>query len=430
VLKDVFGETEEPVAARWKNAVARGFDDEYGPFAEKPFRKPWSQPTATVALPKRAVHRDLLAASTNLGLKVHQRLAQAAPGTNLVVSPISVNLAMAMAAMGAQGETRREMARALGLGGIPENERQTSYSELMENLHYAAGGQELQIANSVWVRDSFRLQPQYEEVLKEGFAGEATSLSFSDARSAARINQWVADKTNGKIREILGSLSDDQRLMLINCVYFKGLWYQPFDAERTKDKVFHARSGDQQRPFMHMRNNFVYWEEEDAQVVRLDYAGFGSLGLWVFLPSRKMGLEKLVRGLRPSFWESARKRGEVRRGTLAFPRFKLDCSQQLNDSLRAEGMERCFDPDRADFSGMLVEPEPLFISAVLQKTNLEVNEQGTEAAAATQTTMMFGAILPQAPPKPFDMVVDRPFFIALGDAASGILLFTASVWEV
>src|SRR5271167_924981 len=286
------------------NSFAPSTDDEYGPFVEKSFNKPRSQPPATVALPKRWVHRDLLAASTNLGLKVHQRLAQATPDTNLVVSPISVNLAMAMAAIGAQGETRSEIVRTLGLDGMAENEWGVCYSELMENLQYAAGGQELSIANSIWVTDRYRLQPQYEQVLREWFAAEATSLSFSDARSVARINQWVDDKTKGKIREIVDSLSDEQRLMLLNCVYFKGLWYQPFEAKRTRDKVFHTKRGDLQRPFMHLRNHFVYWEDAQVQVVRLDYAGFSRLSLWVFLPSQQTGLEEFVRDLRSSFWES------------------------------------------------------------------------------------------------------------------------------
>lgn len=428
--EDVAGEAVEQVVARWKDAFVRSTDDEYGPFAGRSFEKPWSQPPATVPRPKRAVHRDLLAASTKLGLTLHERLAQATPGINLVVSPISVNLAMAMAAMGAQGKTRSEIARALGIDGIPENEWLTCYAELMENLRYAAGEQELQIANSIWVSDSYRLQSQYEQALKEYLGAEATSLRFSDARSVARINHWVDDKTKGRIRNIVDSLGDEQRLMLINCVYFKGLWYQPFDAERTRDKVFHARRGDQQRPFMHMRNHFVYWEDAQVQVVRLDYAGFSRLSLWVFLPSQQTGLEEFVRDLRSSFWESVRRHSETRPGTLALPRFKLECSEHLNQGLQAAGMERCFDPGRADFSGMLVEREPLFITEVLQKTYLEVNEQGTEAAAATRVAMTRMAIMPSEPPKPFEMVVDRPFFVALGDTASGVLLFTASVWEV
>ena len=405
-------------------------NDEYGPFAERSFKKPWTQPPATVPLPKRWVHRDLLVASTTLGLKLHQKLAQVAPGRNLVVSPISVNLAMGMAAMGAHGETRSEIARALGLEEIPENEWQTCYSELMQNLRYAAGGQELRIANSVWVTDNYRLQPQYEQVLKECFEAEATSLRFSDSRSVARINQWVEDKTGDKIHNIVDSLSDEQRLMLINCVYFKGLWYQPFDAKRTRDEVFHASRGDQLRPFMHMRNDFVYWEDQDAQVVRLDYEGFSSLSLWVFLPSKKTGLEEFVRRLRPSFWEFASKLSKTHPGTLALPRFRLECSEHLNQGLQSVGLKRCFDAHRADFSGMLVEREPLYISEVLQKTYLEVNEQGTEAAAATRVAMAMKAMMPPEPPKPFEMVVDRPFFVVLGDAATGVFLFTASVWEV
>jgi serpin B len=218
--------------------------------------------------------------------------------------------------------------------------------------------------------------------------------------------------------------------MLINCVYFKGMWYQPFDGKRTQDKMFHARSGDQRRPFMHMRNDFVYWEDKHVQVVRLDYAQSSNLSMWIFLPSRQNGLEQFVRGLTPSFWDYVRRQTETRPGTLALPRFRLECSESLNSSLQAAGIELCFDPKRADFSWMLVEREPLFISEVLQKTYLEVNELGTEAAAATQVAASMMAAFPPEPPKPFEMVVDRPFFVALGDADRGLLLFTASVREI
>jgi serpin B len=316
------------------------------------------------------------------------------------------------------------------MAGIPEGEWSACYIDLIDNLRYHAYGLELWLANSVWVTDTHRLLPEYEQAVRQQLAAEAISLPFSEARSVARINQWVAEKTNGKITDIINSLTDEQRLMLINCVYFKGLWYQPFDSKRTRDKIFHARSGDLRRPFMHMRNSFVYWENEHAQVVRLDYTECSSLSLCIFLPSQKTGLEEFVRNVPSLYLTAALRRSETRPGTLALPRFKLEGSQTLNSSLQAAGMKRCFDEQHADFSGMLVEPEPLCISEVLQKTYLEVNEQGTEAAAATRVEMIWAAALEPAPPKPFEMVVDRPFFVALGDTANDLLLFTASVWEV
>ena len=133
--------------------------DDYGPFPERPFhRKNWV-PKARVPQPRRVIHRDLLTASTSLGLRIHQHLARNAPHQNLVVSPISVNLALAMAAMGAKGETRGEIARALGLDGIAENEWQACYRDVIDNLRFAAGGQELRLADSIWITDTHHLRP-------------------------------------------------------------------------------------------------------------------------------------------------------------------------------------------------------------------------------------------------------------------------------
>jgi serpin B len=381
--------------------------------------------------PQRIARHDLVMASNSLGLTIHRHLAQKAPRTNVVVSPVSLSLAMALAAMGARGETSSELAAVLDTLGIADGEWQACVADFLRTLRFAAQQQELRIANSVWVTDTRRLLPEYEQAVKQWLEAEVTSLPFTHPRSVERINQWVHEKTSGRIAQILESLSEDERLLLVNCVYFKGLWEDPFERERTKERTFHALDGDRQRPFMHVRNRFAYWEDDDVQSVCLRYGGYSSLGMWVFLPEREVGLEQFLRQLKPSFWESAQlKSGDYRPGTLALPRFRLECSNRLNEGLRSAGVRFAFDRDRADFGGMLAGTEPLVISEVLQKTYLEVNEEGTEAAAATFDRIILGSRLHVEPPKPFEMMVDRPFFVAVGDRSSGLILFTASVWEV
>jgi serpin B len=338
---------------------------------------------------------------------------------------------MAMACLGASGETREELTRVLGTDRFPGGELQARYADLLQTLRFSAQEQELQIANSVWVNDSHRLLPEYERSVRDCLEAEATSVPFSDAQSVKRINHWVNDKTNGKIGWILNSLSEEQRLILINCVYFKGLWDEPFEKARTKDKKFHAVDGDRQRPFMHMRSGFAYLEDSDCQAVCLKYGGFSALEMWIFLPSQKVGLQNFLDSLKPSFSASVQNKSQERPGTLALPRFKMECSNKLISGLRAAGIKRAFDPVRAEFDGAVAESEPLYISDVNQKAYLEVSEEGTEAAATTYIeTMPTMAFMPEKPPKPFEMIVDRPFFVAVGDRSSGLLLFTASVWEV
>jgi serine protease inhibitor len=412
--------------------VSRAADAEYGAFPTRSFsRTPFRDPTTKIPRPARTARHDLVMASNSLGLTIHRHLAQKAPHTNVVVSPVSASLAMAMAALGAKGETRSELERVLDTVGIADGEWQVCIADFLQTLRFAAQQQELRIANSVWATDTRRLLPEYEQALKQWLEAEATSLPFADPQSVVRINQWVHDKTGGRIAEILQSLSEDERLLLVNCVYFKGLWDDPFERERTKERTFHGVDSDRQRPFMHMRNRFPYREDDDGQAVCLRYGGHSSLGMWVFLPAKKLGMELFLRRLKPSFWESAQLASrEDRPGTLALPRFKLECSNGLNDGLHSAGVRLAFDPDRADFGGILAGSEPLFISEVLQKTYLAVNEEGSEAAAASLTRVTLGAAIQAEPPKPFEMVVDRPFFVAVGDRSSGLILFTASVWEV
>ena len=236
-----------------------------------------------------------------------------------------------------------------------------------------------------------------------------------------RINAWVKEKTNGKIDSILNRLSDEQRLILINCVYFKGLWDEPFEKTLTKDRTFHGAGGNRQRPFMHMQSAFACLEDSDGQAACLRYGGFSSLQMWIFLPARKVGLERFLENLKPTFWAATQNSSQKRPGSIALPRFKIECTNNLNSGMRAAGILRAFDPARAEFDGMLAGPEPLYISDVQQKTYLEVTEEGTEAAAATYVRDATMALRPQKPPKPFEMVVDRPFFVALGDKSSGLL---------
>lgn len=389
-----------------------------------------SEPAAdAIPRPARRVPINLVAGTSSLGLKVHQHLAEAEPEKNLVVSPVSLQLILAIAATGAKNETREEIARALGADGMLAEDWQSCYENLLQTLRYSAQDQELSLANSAWISSDYHLSADFEQVVIGTFGGEARSLGGTDP--VAQINNWVAEKTGGKIPRMLEHLSDEQRLMLISCVYFKGLWAVPFEVQDTKQRTFHAPSGDQQRPFMHVRGGFNYFEDGNIQAVKLRYGSRGGLVCMVILPSRRLGLRQFLRQLEPSFWYSLRNAMDYRTGLLALPRFRVEGSMQLNESLKAAGIQRAFDPNRCDFSGMLREPDPLWIGTAQQNTFLEVNEKGTEAAAASFLDIpVMAALHSPPPPPPFEMIVDRPFFCAIGDISSGLILFTASVWEV
>jgi serpin B len=296
-------------------------------------------------------------------------------------------------------------------------------------LRYSAQGEQFSLANSAWITSDYHLSADFEQAVTGSFGGEAKSLG--GANPVAQINTWIAEKTGGKITRMLDHLSDEQRLMLISCVYFKGLWGNPFEEHKTRQRAFHAPSSDQCRPFMHLRGSFEYFEDRNIQAISLRYGSIGGMVCLVILPSRKFGLRQFLRRLEPSFWYSVRNELDYRPGKLALPRFRVEGSEQLNASLREAGIHRAFEPDKSDFGGMLREPDPLWIDAAQQNTYLEVNEKGTEAAAASFLDVPpTAALLPTLPRVPFEMVVDRPFFCAIGNVASGLILFTASVWDV
>jgi len=390
---------------------------------------PGGQAATTVRRPARRVVVNLVSGTASLGLKVHQHLAEAEPEKNLLVSPVSLQLVLAMATTGAKGKTREELTRALGADRILAEDWHACYTNLLQTLRYAAQDQPLTLGNSAWITSGYHLSAEFRQAVTDSFDGEARSLGGVDP--AAQINAWAAEKTGGKIAQLLDGLSDEQRLILISCLFFRGVWANPFEERDTKQETFHAPSGDQKRPFMHLESHFNYFEDEGTQAISLRYGSRGGLVCFVVLPSRRLGLREFLRRLQPSFWYSLRNAAGYREGSLALPRFRIESSKRLNESLQAAGIRRAFDPKESDFSGIICEPDPVWIGTAQQNTYLEVNEKGTEAAAASFLDMpCLAAMDPGVPPPPFEMVVDRPFFCAIGDVASGLILFTASVWSV
>ncbi len=217
-------------------------------------------------------------------------------------------------------------------------------------------------------------------------------------------------------------------LFLVNAVYFKGKWTSAFDRANTADGYFTAASGvRQQRPMMRQRGDYQYLENENFQAISLPY-GEGDWSMYVFLPSQTSSLSSFEKNLTPANWDAWIDDFELGSGEIVMPRFKVEYEVTLNNALKAMGMGVAFDPQRADFSGMLQTSLRPFISEVKHKAFAEVNEEGTEATAATSTEVR--VISAMIPSKKFRMVVDRPFFFAIRDNTSGALLFLGSVTNV
>jgi serpin B len=348
---------------------------------------------------------------------------------NLFLSPYSISLAFGMAWCGAGGETASQMAKVLHFEGDPAQVAagQGALQELLNGIQ-AKGDIKLAIANSIWPEKSYPFRPDYLTTLREHFAVSVTPCDFRTQPDVERlrINQWVEDQTNDKIKDLLpaGSINAMTRLVLANAIYFKGNWQHQFTASATKDEPFFLASGSQVKvPLMTQKTSFRYAEHPGLQVLSMPYAG-GELSMIVLLPEAKDGLASLENELTAGMlgeWAGRLRTSEV---TVHFPKFKVESSFELNRTMVALGMKDAFAAGRADFSGM-TERNDLFISDAVHKAFVEVNEEGTEAAAATGIAMR----LASAQPRPVVFRADHPFLYFIRHDATGAILFMGRMMD-
>jgi serine protease inhibitor len=379
-----------------------------------------SQPTMAMnATPINTV----VDANTRFSFKLFNQIYQQQENQNIVISPASISAALSMTYNGAKGETQEAIANTLELSGISLEDINQGNLELKQSLETTDEKITLNIANSLWLDQSTSFLPDFIQRVAESYKAELTQLDFSDPNSAAEVNNWVTDKTNNKIDKIVDRIEPNQILFLINAVYFKAPWRTPFSEAATEAAPFTLLDGStKQHPLMNHSGDYGYFETNTLQAIHLPY-GEGRWGFYVFLPKPDVSLASFYETLTAENWEEWMKelRYNYVPGSITLPRFTLEYDIALNDTLKALGMEMAFDPQQSDFSGMT--ETPATISQVKHKTFIEVNEEGTEAAAVTSV----GIVATSVPPPPFSMVVDRPFFCAIRDNETGTILFMGSI---
>lgn len=364
----------------------------------------------------------LVNSNTKFGFKLFSEVVKKDDNANVFVSPSSVAFALAMTYNGAEGTTQQAMAKALEYSGLSLQQINVSNAALKTLLENPDPKVQLTIANSLWTNSNASLNPSFMQRNRDFYASRVTNLDFTDSGAANTINNWVKDSTRGKIDKIVEQISPDQVMFLINAIYFKGAWTEPFDKSQTKQQPFTKASGQVlQTPMMAQRGKYKYLENDKFQAISLPYGSSGKISFYVFLPKQNSGdLKEFYQSLNTENWEKWISQFRSRSGEIRLPRFKMDYSVTLNDALTALGMGEAFS-DKADFSGI---GKNLAISAVKHKTFVEVSEEGTEAAAATSV----GIVALSAPMNPpFSMVVDRPFFTCIRDNQTGSILFMGSI---
>ena len=373
------------------------------------------------------VDSRLTTANSKFSFKLYNELLKHRKGDkNTFVSPASVMLALAMTYNGTAGTTQQGMARALELEGMSLGDVNRAFADLKSALASLDSKVQLRIANSLWVRNGFTLNPDFVARNKQHYAAEIANLNFDDPAATKTINSWVSKNTEGKIDQIIEQINAGDVLFLINAIYFKGQWHFEFKKENTKPDVFRLASGEQkQLQMMSQSSTYLYYKGKDFQSVVLPY-GTGRVSMYVFLPDEQKGLDQFEKDLTPENWDTWMRSFRQNPGDLMFPRFKAEWESELIPALKALGMEDAFNPTRADFSQMAkVSAGGLFISSVKHKSICEVNEEGTVAAAATSVTATVTSV--QEPREKFVMKVDRPFFFAIRDNFTGVLLFMGSI---
>jgi serpin B len=344
---------------------------------------------------------------------------------NIFMSPYSASIALQMLCNGAAGKTRSEIEGALNTKNLSEDDINGFCQELDDSLTSQSNVM-LDLANSIWVNKGSELKPGFVATNQAFFGAALASVNFETPEAADTINEWASNSTRGKITGIVSfPFPAKSEVILANAIYFKGKWAEPFNEQLTQKRYFYL-DGDgliKQTPMMSRRGSFRYEKGDGFQAVQLPYAG-DRLQMILFLPMTNSSPAKLLAGFNGTNWiDRILPRFSSREGIITFPKFKMNCQMLLNKPLQGLGMQDAFIPGTANFSGM--SGDALYVSEVLQKSFVDVNEQGTEAAAVTTITIR--ATIVMRPPSPFEMIVDRPFFFVISDRVTGTILFMGIV---
>ena len=362
------------------------------------------------------------ASSQDFGLRLFRTVsAEEGAGKNVFVSPLSVSMALGMTLNGAEDSTRAAMKEALAVGGLSQAEINASYRSLIDLLVGLDPKVRFQLANSIWYRQGFSVEPSFLDTNEEYFDAEVTALDFTSPQAIETINGWVKENTEGKIEKILESIDPDHVMFLINAIYFQGDWRYQFDEEKTEEASFTLADGSEATVDMMEMTDFEeplpYYRGDTFEAVDLPY-GDSLYTMTVLVPHREESADSLARTLDAAQWQAITDGlRPARLSSVALPRFTLEYEKSLKEALRAMGMGVAFS-EGADFGG--ISGAGLFVSDVKHKTFLEVDEEGTEAAAATSV----GIKVTSAPPS---VRADRPFLLVIRENHSGTLLFIGKV---
>lgn len=356
-----------------------------------------------------------------------QTVAYDQEAENLMISPLSVSMALSMVLNGAQGDSYDEISTTLGFPGMNLQDINGAFDSLIELLITADPNVKMQIANSIWHQDNLPVKEDFLTRTKTHYDAEIEGLDFSDPAAVERINSWVNEHTEGLIPEIIEQIPDHMVMYVLNALYFKGEWLRSFDPEQTRSADFHLESGETTTvDMMHREGRFATFISEEVQMVELPY-GDSLYSMTVMMPADPATpLPRFIKDhLNHEQLTEWRSELEVASGetVVELPRFELAYEIEFTDVLKAMGMQEPFDETSANLKGIAdLTSQNLFIDNVKHKTYITVDEEGTEAAAATSVGVGVTSLPPQ-------VTFDRPFVFIIYERKSGLNLFTGSIMD-
>ena len=392
-----------------------------------------SAPTAAeTPAPEEA--KKLSVANNEFGFDLLKHLHK--DGDNTFLSPTSIGMALQMTSRGARGDTLKQMNETMHVGDL-------EVGDANRKLLDALSGRDdvkLNVANAIWADPAkLNLNKEFAAEVSRQFDAEIDAISFSDPKTKDVINDWISDKTEKKIPEMLKELDPAVVALLANAIYFKGDWTYKFDKEKTTKADFTRADGSTQ-PVQMMKSDRLklrYTETDDVQIVALPYGPAAEEGepgsqpkvsMWLVVPKEGKSLNDVVGTLNSETFQGWQKKASPIKGTVELPRFKMKYRKELQNDLPKLGMVDAFDGNKADFTGFETSPAKpgrLFISKVIHEAIIEVNEEGTVAAAATVVEMERTS----AQPRTFKVRCDRPFMLAIADDHTGSIMFVGTVYQ-
>lgn len=379
-----------------------------------------ADPIEELPRPLTVVEQQLVGASNRFGFELFRRVHENEEGPNVFLSPLSASMALGMVLNGTAGETWSDMRSALAFDGMSAEEINVSYRSLIDLLTELDPAVRFDIANSVWARQEFDVLPAFYDVVTEYFDAEARSLDFGNPQSAATINEWISDATNGRIEKGIDAITDADMMFLINAIYFNGDWTERFDKSRTHRAPFTRENGSTVQVDM-MTGKIPLRLASDSKwsAGELPYGG-DAFSMVIVLPRQGVSLADLVREFDAAAWDALTSRLQQNELDVFLPKLRFEYDTWLNDPLIDMGMGRAFSP-AADFT-RLTPGGGVCLQFVRQKTFIEVDEEGTEAAAVT----IGGVGVTSLPPQ---FRVDRPFLFAIRERLTGTILFMGTIGD-